>query len=131
MFHGNEVSRRPWRPSHPASPPARALQQTKPMASTSLESHLEFKTLDVVVGSKLTLEALLIDLPSFRPRHFRIASSTPSTELVKRKLEETRFALDLCVTVVQGRAPVGQDYPGLCSEYLSRMMIPSEDLQPL
>ncbi len=69
-------------------------------------------------GSLLTLEALLALLSPIRPREFSIASS-PTEE---RQKEES--AIELCVARVQGTTPLGRNYHGLCSDYLSTLSRP-------
>lgn len=66
-------------------------------------------------GSLLTLDALLALLSPIRPREFSIASS-PTEEW---KTGEP--SLDLCVARVEGTTPLGRNYHGLCSNYLSTL----------
>ena len=81
-------------------------------------------------GSRLTLEVLMMLLPSMRPRHFSIASAPSKTLTLKSESSsDTHFPIELCVAVVAGRTPLGRSYHGLCSEYLSRMM-PSPEWEP-
>lgn len=69
-----------------------------------------------VASSKLSIESLLVLLPSIRPRDFSIASA-PS----KDPYNGAGFVIELCVAVVKGKTRLGRPFYGLCSEYLSRM----------
>ena len=81
----------------------------------------DFESLSVE-SSELSIEALLILLPPMRPRDFSIASA-PSYETTNRTGSD--FSVELCVAVVKGTTRLGRPYHGLCSEFLSRMMVPS------
>ena len=69
-------------------------------------------------GVKLTLEDLLSLLPSLAPRHFSIASSPSFIQMKQSPTVSNRFALELCVAVVEGSTPFGRPYTGCCSKYL-------------
>jgi sulfite reductase alpha subunit-like flavoprotein len=88
----------------------------------------DFESL-TALGSRLTLEALLLLLPPIRPRDFSIASAPTSSVVSSTNgagTDKNGFTLELCVAVVQGRTRLGRSYHGLCSEYLSRMVPHSE-----
>ncbi|CAB9499948.1 NADPH-dependent diflavin oxidoreductase 1 [Seminavis robusta] len=70
------------------------------------------------LGSGLTVEALLAIVPPMRPRDFSIASApTTSTK------PDGDFVVELCVAVVEGTTPLGRSYHGLCSHYLSTLLL--------
>ena len=70
-------------------------------------------------GVNLTLEDLLILMPSLAPRHFSIASSPSFIQLNQSpKISSKGFELELCVAVVEGNTPFGRPYTGCCSKYL-------------
>ena len=73
-------------------------------------------------GSLLTLDALLALLSPIRPREFSIASS-PTEEWKKGE-----SSLELCVARVEGTTPLGRNYHGLCSNYLSMLNSDSSSL---
>lgn len=83
------------------------------------------------LGSRLTLQSLLMLIPPMRSRDFSIASA-PSVEKLDRSEGEPPgrfsacFSIELCVAVVEGTTRRGRKYHGLCSEFLSRM-VPSSD----
>ena len=80
----------------------------------------DFESLSVE-SSELSIEALLTLLPAMRPRDFSIASA-PSHGTTHRSGSDV--SIELCVAGVKGTTRLGRPYHGLCSEFLSRMMVP-------
>lgn len=76
-------------------------------------------------GSKLTIEALLVLLPSIRPRDYSIASA-PTLDAFSD--EKEGFCIELCVAIVRGRTRLGRSYSGLCSDFLSNQVTSPTDM---
>ena len=81
-------------------------------------------------SAALTLEHLLTILPPIMPRHFSIASS-PTATVLDGSTSGSRFHVDLCVAVVKGITPHGRSYTGLCSGYLSRLVVSDAGALPV
>ena len=79
-------------------------------------------------GSPLTIDFLVSLLSPIRPRDFSIASS-PTEHLLEATKSGSSSSpcikVDLCVAIVEGTTPLGRKYHGLCSDYLSRQLVPA------
>ena len=75
--------------------------------------------------SKLTINALFGLIGPIRPREFSIASSPLDVCSCEHNRIDAGMQyilrLHLCVAVVEGRTPLGRNYHGLCSDYLSHL----------
>jgi len=74
----------------------------------------------------LTIEQLLGLIPSLTPRSFSIASS-PSDQSDITTSSSNTFGLELCVAVVEGSTPFGRNYEGVCSSFLGRCSVSTDE----